>query len=115
MVVLAKRGERGLKINSRWPSLKVLIEGNVFFQLAEIQSRLPQSIRLMVKRGYEGYMCVYLDRYPRGSTNRRRYPSGSLTKNSICPSLSTAEVSYQDSSNSWNKGMLALFKLASTT
>lgn len=53
MMVLAKGDKRGLKINPRWPSSKVLIEEKVFFQLAEIQSKLPQSIQLMVTRGYE--------------------------------------------------------------
>lgn len=53
MMVLAKGEKRGLKINPRWPSSKVLIEGEVFFQLAEIQSKLPRSTQLMVTRGYE--------------------------------------------------------------
>lgn len=53
MMILTKGDNQGLRVAPRWPSSRVLLDREVFGQLLSAQSRLPDSIRLLVTRGYE--------------------------------------------------------------
>ncbi|KTC33138.1 hypothetical protein [Pseudomonas sp. ABAC61] len=53
MLILARGNHQGLQVGPRWPSSNVLLDRQVFQQLLEVQSSLPDSVRLLVTRGYE--------------------------------------------------------------
>lgn len=53
MLILTRGNHQGLQIGPRWPSSTVQLEGQVFQQLRKVQSSLPDTVRLLVTRGYE--------------------------------------------------------------
>lgn len=53
MLCLTNGIYEGLEVAPRWPSRRVLIDETAWEQLRAVQLTLPESIRLIVTRGYE--------------------------------------------------------------